>query len=198
VLLLGSYDKKTKTVLDSIKEELQIHFAGKLIVAVLSNLEIFDTDKFQVLAEIDYTMKQMSLFLIDKDGFLQEAHDMPIDNSQKVSETINDFLMKKYNVAYTRIQLPAAKLDNLMKVAGKIFLIREKTETRGGEYIELMYALHHGYSAKIVFCKKDSIKLSGMLMEYMDIYNVNLRTYKNIRELNRNIGRIVEYHVCTE
>lgn len=55
-----------------------------------------------------------------------------------------------------------------MRVARLIFLIRDREETRGGEYVELMHALFREHSNKVWFFKREGIQLSAMLMEYLD------------------------------
>jgi len=161
-------------------------------VAVLDNLDIYDTEKFQVLTETEEN-KQISLFIIDKYGYFEEAYDVPLSPKQDKSQVVNDFLRKNYGVSIVSKQPVVFKLESLLNAAGRIFLIREKTETRGGEYVELMHALNSGHKAKIWFFKKEKIKLSIMLMEYLDLYEVIMRTYFRLADLSSTITRNLEY-----
>ncbi|MEM2971740.1 MAG: hypothetical protein QW270_04885 [Candidatus Bathyarchaeia archaeon] len=78
-------------------------------------------------------------------------------------------------------------------MAKAIFLIRHKEETRGGEYLELMHAIFSGYSEKVWFFKRNGLQLSAMLMEYMDKFKVNMRTYNNGKSLITAVTRILKY-----
>ncbi|MFB3889577.1 MAG: hypothetical protein ACE14S_08805 [Candidatus Bathyarchaeia archaeon] len=190
-MLLGSYDKRTKFILNGIKQEIAKFSSGKIFVGVLSNLNILDTDKFQVLTETEEG-KQVSLFII-KDGYFEEAYDLPLVAGQNEDEVVREFLVKKYGVSGVTKQPPAVKLDTLMRAAEKIFLIREKTETRGGEYVELMYVLEKGFATKVWFFKREAVKISTMLMEFMDMFEVLMRPYFSLSDLNLSIVRILEY-----
>jgi hypothetical protein len=80
-----------------------------------------------------------------------------------------------------------------MQIAKAIFLVRQKEETRCGEYLELMHALFRGHSEKIWFFKRNGIELSSMLMEYLDKFKVKMRTYKKEQDLTTTIVRILKY-----
>lgn len=62
VLLLGSYDRATKDILDKIKEEIAKIFDGKTFAFLLENLELYTSDRFEVLAEIEDGL-QITLYL---------------------------------------------------------------------------------------------------------------------------------------
>jgi hypothetical protein len=85
------------------------------------------------------------------------------------------------------------KFDILMRLAKAAFLIRHKEETRGGEYLELIHALFRGHSKKVWFFKRNGLQLSAMLMEYLDKFKVNMRTYKDEKDLIAAIIRILKY-----
>jgi hypothetical protein len=197
VLLLGSYDNKTKPILDSSKEEIERVYAGEVFTAVLSNLELYDTENFQVLTETNEEKKIMSIYLISDYGF-QEAYDLPLPSEDKRDEYVRNFLKKKYGLLSAAKEPTAYKLDNLIRAAEVIFLIRHKEETRGGEYVELMYALNKGYAGKIWFFKNEGIILSSMLMEYMDMYKVTMRTYFKLEDLKSGVLRVLEYFIVEE
>jgi len=112
-----------------------------------------------------------------------------------VDKTIYDYLKKKHNITKFN-RLPVFdKLDVLMRNAKVIFLLRDKEETRGGEYLELMHALFRGHAEKIWFLKKNGIALSAMLMEYLDKYEVKMRTYQGRRDLDSAVIRTLKYQL---
>jgi hypothetical protein len=80
-----------------------------------------------------------------------------------------------------------------MRNAKVIFLLRDKEETRGGEYLELMHALFRDHAGKLWFLKRNDIALSSMLMEYLDKYGVKLRTYQAESDLKTTVIRILHY-----
>jgi hypothetical protein len=82
-----------------------------------------------------------------------------------------------------------------MRNAKVIFLLRDKEETRGGEYLELMHALFRGHAEKIWFLKKNGITLSSMLMEYLDKYNIKMRTYQEDPDLKKAVIRTLQYQL---
>jgi hypothetical protein len=84
-----------------------------------------------------------------------------------------------------------------MSLAVEIFLIRHKEETRGGEYVELMHSLFAKQSEKVWFFKNDSVAISSMLKEYLDMFRVKMRTYDSILDLKTSILRIVGYSMET-
>ena len=112
-----------------------------------------------------------------------------------VDTTVYDYLKENYPIKKID-KLPIfSKLDALMRNATAIFLLRHREETRGGEYLELMHALFRGHAGKIWFLKKNEIALSAMLMEYLDKYQVKMRTYREEKDLKDNILRILKYQI---
>jgi hypothetical protein len=67
---------------------------------------------------------------------------------EDLDKAVYDYLKKKHNITkFNRLPI-FDKLDNLMRIADVIFLLRDKEETRGGEYLELMHALFRGHAEK--------------------------------------------------
>lgn len=189
VLLLGSYDPETKSILEDIKEEIAKSSTGNVFVFMLKNLDIYDAEKIQALTET-FDINKITLFIF-QEGSLSDVYDVDLKNDPY--ETVYNFLKEKYNISKID-KLPVFhKLNLLMQFAKTIFLIRHKEETRGGEYIELMHALFQRHSKKVWFFKKEGIHLSEMLMEYLDKFKVNIRPYQNISDLKTGILRILDY-----
>jgi hypothetical protein len=76
-----------------------------------------------------------------------------------------------------------------------MFLLRDKEETRGGEYLELMHVLFRGQAGKLWFLKREGITLSAMLMEYLDKYGVKMRTYNTENDLKQAVIRTLQYRL---
>lgn len=191
VLLLGSYDESTKELLDKIKEEIAKAFSGKIFAFLLENLEIYTTNRFEVLAEIEHGL-QITLYLFEG-LFLRDVMDLPFKVGEKSDDIISDYLKQKYDASIVDKKTVTAKYDLLMGLATEIFLLRDKEETRGGEYVELMHALLRNQSEKTWFFKNSSIVLSSMLKEYLDKFRVKMRYYSNPDDLKTSIIRIIGY-----
>ena len=193
ILLLGSFDPQTKTLLENVKEEIVKTFSGENVFSLmLDKLEIYTADDMEILTELSGE-KTLTLFIF------QNSQLININDVQSkeggVDETVYDYLKEKYAIKEVD-KLPIFnKLDVLMRDATAIFLLRHKEETRGGEYLELMHALFRGHADKIWFLKKKEIELSAMLMEYLDKYQVKMRTYNEEKELKDNILRILKYQI---
>lgn len=190
ILLLGSYDPKTRSYLECIKEEIVKRFSGENVyVFLLDKVEIYYSENVQVLTELSNEDK--ATFFIFQDSQLIDVYDVNLKNG--LDETVYSFLKEKYDVKRINKQPIFEKFNILMRLAEAFFLIRHKEETRGGEYLELVHALFSGYSKKVWFLKKNGLQLSTMLMEYLDKFKVNMRTYTNEQDLTSAITRILMY-----
>ena len=193
ILLLGSFDPQTKTLLENSKEEIVKAFSGENVFALmLDTLEIYMADDMEVLTELPGE-GIITLFIFQNSQLIDMA-DLTLreTNADKV---IYDYLKENYAVTKVDKLSIFNKLDVLMRDAAAIFLLRNKEETRGGEYLELMHALFRGHAEKIWFLKKNEIVLSAMLMEYLDKYQVKMRTYCEDKDLKDTILRILKYQI---
>jgi hypothetical protein len=193
ILLLGSFDPQTKAQLESIKEEIVKTFSGENVYALLlDSVEVYFSDVVEVLTELSGE-DRITLFII-QDNQLVEMEDVKLKEDD-VDKTVYDYLKKKYNITeFNRLPI-FNKLDALMQNTQVIFLLRDKEETRGGEYLELMHALFRGHAEKIWFLKKNEIALSAMLMEYLDKYRVKIRTYQKRSDLEKTVIRTLQYQL---
>jgi len=191
VLLLGSYDRATKELLDKIKEEIAKIFAGKMFAFLLENLEVYMSDRFEVLAEIE-DGQQITLYLFEGSS-LRDVVDLPLKAEEKPDDIIYSYLRQNFDVSTVNKKSVTAKFDLLMGLAVEIFLIRHKEETRGGEYVELMHVLFTDQAEKMWFFKNNSITISSMLMEYLDKFRIKMRDYTNFDDLKTGILRIIGY-----
>jgi hypothetical protein len=193
ILLLGSFDPQTKAQLEDIKEEIVKTFSGENVYALLlDGVEVYFSDVVEVLTELSGADK-ITLFTF-QDNQLVDMDDLKLEKDD-VDKTIYDYLKKKYNITkFNRLSV-FDKLDVLMRNAKVIFLLRDKEETRGGEYLELMHALFRGHAKKIWFLKKNGIALSAMLMEYLDKYEVKMRTYQEKSDIETAVIRTLKYQL---
>jgi len=193
ILLLGSFDPQTKAQLEDIKEEIVKTFSGENVYALLlDSVEVYFSDVVEVLTEL-IAEDRITLFTF-QDNQLVDMEDLKHEKDD-VDKTIYDYLKKKYNITkFNRLSV-FDKLDVLMRNTKVIFLLRDKEETRGGEYLELMHALFRGHAEKIWFLKKNGIALSAMLMEYLDKYEVKMRTYQGRRDLESAVIRTLKYQL---
>lgn len=195
ILLLGSYDPKTRSYLECIKEEIVKRYSGENVyVFLLDEVEIYYSEKVQVLTEL-LNADKATLFIF-QDGQLIDVYDVNLKNG--LDETVYSFVNEKYGVRRISKQPIFEKFNILMRLAEAVFLIRHKEETRGGEYLELMHALFSGHSKKIWLFKKNGLQLSTMLMEYLDEFKVNMRTYTNEQDLTSAITRILRYEFLSQ
>lgn len=191
ILLLGSYDPKTKPYLKKIREKIANTYSGSVYAFILENLEMFTTDSYHMLVE-NISSEGLAIFVFENDQLLEEYHEKVKGN---LDETVCRLMKREYNVSQIRRQPIIFKLDTLMLVARLIFLIRDKEETRGGEYLELMYAIGSGHSGKIWFFNKDGIILSEMLSEFLDGFKIHKRSFSNSSDLIKSVKRIIDYDI---
>lgn len=191
ILLLGSFDPQTKALLEDIKEEIVKAFSGENVYALLLDVvEAYFSDAVEVLTESSDRDK-ITLFVFQGIQLI-DVDDLKLQKDG-VDKTVYDYLKKKYSITKFNKVSVFNKLDSVMRNSKVIFLFRDKEETRGGEYLELMHALFRGHAMKIWFLKKDGIALSEMLMEYLDKHEVKMRTYREKSDLETSVIRILQY-----
>lgn len=146
ILLLGSFDPQTKAQLENIKEEIVKTFSGENVYALLlDGTEVYFSDAAEVLSEL-HTEDTVTLFTF-QDNQLVDMNDLKLEE-EDIDKTVYNYLKNKYQITKFN-KLPIFdKLDVLMRNAKVIFLLRDKEETRGGEYLELMHALFRGHAEK--------------------------------------------------
>lgn len=195
VLLLGSYDLQTRKYLDDIKEVIAMNFSGENIYSfMLENVELYFSETLQVLVESTNDHKA-TLFIFKEHQTLEDVFDVNVKGD--LNDTIYDFLKQKYEVAQMKRQPMFEKFGHMMNLAKILFIIRDKEETRGGEYVELMHALFEGHSDKIRFLRRDGVRLSSMLMEYLDKFEINIRPYSDYSELKEEIIRLLRHSLSS-
>jgi hypothetical protein len=193
-LILGSYDAQTKACMETAKEGIVKSFSGESVyILILDQVEMYEAGTVQVLAEVFVAEDKISLFVF-QNAQLIDIEDIKLENTD-LDSTVYTFLKEKYDVTELNKTPIIEKLNALMLIARAIFFLRQKEETRGGEYLELMHALYKGYSEKIYLFKKDGIELSAMLMEYLDKHKVIMRTYQRELDLIDSMVRMIKYRL---
>jgi hypothetical protein len=193
ILLLGSFDSQTKNILKILKQEIAKAFSGENTYAfMIDTVDLYRSDDIEVLTEL-FDKDRITLFIFQNNQLI-DMNDVEL-GKEDADTTVYNYLKDRYGIAELS-RLPIFnKLDVLMRTAKVIFLLRNKEETRGGEYLELMHALFRGQAEKIWFLKKNGIALSAMLMEYLDKYEVKMRTYQEKTDLKTAIIRTLKYQL---
>jgi len=193
ILLLGSYDPQTKSCLELVKEEIVKSYSGENLYAfLLDTVETYDTDKFTILVE--RLNKKVTIFVFHQfDSRLIDVEDVKIEKD--LDETVYTFLKNKYDIKKTKKTPIFKKFDIMMRISQNIIVLRDKEETRGGEYLELLHAIFQNYSDKIWFFRRDGIQLSAMLMEYLDNFRIKIRSYNSEKNLLSSVMRVLGYEI---
>ncbi len=194
ILLLGSYDRETKRVLNIVKEEVakySAYSAEYIIPLLLEDIELYvmPREGIQIIVE-KFNGKATAIILEDHE--LKNVMDFD-------ARTIDDIESELKNLGYlynSYSRLPVMeKLRWLARGSFLVFLIKHMELTRGGEYIELSFLLGSGELSpdRTYIFIKEGIELSTMLEELIDATKINLRIYKNEDHLAEGVRRIL-YH----
>jgi hypothetical protein len=191
ILLLGSYDRETKSTLNKIREEiakLSVHYDETIFTLLLENVEIYETDTDWICIEKFGEKKTIILF---KRESIEVKDVIEFDAKEDDIEILKRLGYKSF------IRIPILeKLRVLATISSLVFVIRHKELTRGGEYIELAFLLSRGLDPRIVYMLvKSDVKISAMLKELIDLTEINFRVYENDEELLDEIRRILYYKV---
>lgn len=176
-----------------MKEEIVKSYSGENLYAfLLDTVETYDTDKFTILVE--RLNKKVTIFVFHQfDSRLIDVEDVKIEKD--LDETVYTFLKNKYDIKKTKKTPIFKKFDIMMRISQNIIVLRDKEETRGGEYLELLHAIFQNYSDKIWFFRRDGIQLSAMLMEYLDNFRIKIRSYNSEKNLLSSVMRVLGYEI---
>jgi hypothetical protein len=194
ILILGSYDPDTKKFIYSLKDEVAKVFDMDPVYSfVLDKVEWYTcNDSLQLLTEIyDSALTIMSF---SYSGLL-DIDEIKNFGPSELDSVVIEYARKKYNINRASRAPVTAKLTHLMEFSRSIFLIREKEETRGGEYCELIHAMAKNFEDKIVFFCNENITLSSMVKEYLDAFNVRIRYYSDLDHFKLESIRYLNYRI---
>ena len=190
ITILGSYDPQTKTKLLAIKEEIAKKFIVKNVFPLLlDSAEVYFSDGRDFLTEIYEDKVTIYVF---QDREMLDIVDCTINGS--VSSTVLNYVKIKYGIDNIQKRPILKKFEILMTLSLMIIIIRDKEETRGGEYLELVFAMNQTDVKKIWLFYNKTIVLSGMLMEFLDYFKVLTREYDE-NEYLQTVMRAVEYSI---
>jgi hypothetical protein len=197
ILLLGSYDSHTKSILVELKDALEEAFVThpeQVSAVLLDETEIYafgmDGRPLFILAETyegGVTLSVLdTLQMIDSKDFQGKS-------KPQVDETVAQYLADNYRgSSYRKLSL-LEKLDELARQSALVFLVRDQELTRGGEYIELGFLLiRRLVPSKVQFFKREGITLSEMAWEILDLYKIGKHPYQDKEFLFREAIRITK------
>lgn len=196
VLLLGSYDEDTKRLLNDLKYEIARVFGGENVYAyLLDEVEVYGFEEGFAIAEF-FAPNRASLHVFNHSGEPLEEFQVEVDDRREVGRRLEEELSKRegFEVKVSPYSV-FDKLDLLFQLSQVVLVIRDREETRGGEIAELIYGLMRGMGSKVCLLKRNGVPLSSMLLEFLDKWRVNLRSYRNVRELKEEALRYVRYRV---
>ncbi len=191
ILLLGSYDPETKSVLYEIREHIARSFHEHVYGMLLERLEMYDCVRDgQPRVLMVEGGEEPAAYLFTPTGQLLDAVPLESAGPEGAGEAARKLGLE------LRFRLPVleelgalAHFPNLLT-----FVVRHRELTRCGEYIELVFLLDQGVEPRrVVFLWNVSVPISTMLRELLDRYNFNLRTYEDERELLEEAHRLVYY-----
>lgn len=97
VLLLGSFDLKTKQLLDAVKLGIAERFSGEGVFAfLLDELEVYMARNYFVLVE-KISDKTANLHLFTQEGDLEETYDLVL-NGITLDEAVKNLVKEKYDI----------------------------------------------------------------------------------------------------
>jgi len=130
------------------------------------------------------------------DGEPLEEFQVEVNSKEEVGKRLKEELSRREGFEVTVSPCPVfEKLDFLFRLSQVVLVVRNKEETRGGEVAELTYGLVKGQGDGVCLFKKDGVALSSMLLEFLDKWKVNLRSYRNMKELKEEVLRYLRYRV---
>ncbi len=191
ILLLGSYDKETKDILNRIREEIakiSVYHGETIFTLLLENVEIYETDTGWVCVE---TINDKKMFILFKGDSIEVKDVVEVDDEKDDFEILKQLGYKSF------VRIPVLeKLRILATISSLVLIVRHRELTRGGEYIELVFLLGRGLNPRIVYLfVKSDVKISTMLKELIDFTEINFRIYESDDELIESIRRILYYKV---
>lgn len=190
VLLLGSYDPKTREILDGMKKRLVTTFHSEdLFVFVMDSVRSFIAGPYQILVE-ELNEKHSTIFLFEQ-GELSEVEEIMTNGA--LEDALARYVEEHYEDLPISEQPIFDKLATISFASKATILIKDQEETRGGELVELSYLAMKFSSEKFWFLKRTDISLSTMVKELLTMLHVGFRVYSSREELEQETIRIVRY-----
>jgi hypothetical protein len=212
ILLLGSYDSQTKSLLRSLRNRFNEIFARyECFTILLENLDVYVSTKQDesiiVLFDREDDMLQCTII---KENKIEETIDIPAENFENYLGSGTGVIAYNHLRKITELE----KINTLSTWSDLIIVIKHLENTRGGELVELTYLLFQKYTFsnmdpfKYIFLHQKDMFISTMVNELLALHKVNKIQYKdeadllqiaiseiqsNITRLNLLIGRFKEW-----
>ena len=204
ILLLGSYDKKTKEILHHLRKDLNGTFERySPIPLLLENIDF--------LVPLTAQASVYTLIIERQEGGRGTAY---ILENQTKPVAIIDFLneidftnkigIKSHVLDFPQLRkLPELeKVSKLAEWADLIYFVRHLESTHGGELVELTYLIMqqaHSPSyrdpLKYEFFYKKGIEISTMIREIVDLSKIDTIEYNNYNTLWEKVLEITKKHI---
>ena len=202
ILLLGSYDPQTKNLLYQMKDRLSDNFMyhpDRFLFLVLDSLEVFiadvvsfsGTEKITMITE-KYDDFKFTLYNVHESTII-DVEDLTISANLSIQDEIRLYLQKKYQESTFFKPTILDALRFIGSASSLVVILRDAEQTRGGEYIELVYLLLNNFPPHQVFVpKKEGLELSEMAWEILDYYGVNFRPYKDVESMVSRVTTVLK------
>jgi len=189
LLLLGSYDPDTRKLMEYLKNELLKRLVSqKILVWILDELEIYRFNGMLVVAEF-WSENRASIY-VESGGEIAEVYELVLEARSR-DEAVYQLLRKEFGTGRFE-KLPIfEKLNTLLGFSLADIVIRDREETRGGELIELAYALMRGNADKTWFFVKRCIKVSTMVESILIHAGGHMMNYRNEADLLDKVLELV-------
>lgn len=198
MMILGSYDKTTKSLMHSIQPPLIRQYTD-------NNLMVYLLEDLITFVAIDIELRKTAMVVIDKSDEFQTTFFVFIDNEIVESDTVyfaydesvvTGYLQQQYGIMVTGISSLLAALEFLCGLSIGTTVIRHEELTRGGELVELCVLVLRGYPPSgLLFARQEEIELSSMLKELLDKYRIDSFPYKTGQELQEGLSKFISLRI---
>jgi hypothetical protein len=193
ILLLGSFDPETKSILYMLREHIAEQFTEHIYGMLIENIEVYlcrkDEEEYALIVEGGVSPVAYLYHLLDLVEVVSVGEGGDV-GAKEAGEKLGIEV-------YERLPL-LEKLKALLDIVCLVFLVRHRELTRGGEYIELTFLLDMGAPpSKIKFLWNKSIPISSMVKELFAVYGFTIHPYVDSDELRDEVHRIIYYN-CLE
>lgn len=181
-------------MLHRLKDALSAEFdAEDTYIFIIDEMKLYtasnDLESYQLLAEV--SKEEVAIFVISAGGDIVTQRDIPLEGT--VNQSVRKWMESRYST--TRFaELPLlTRVESIYGIAQCTLIVREKEETRGGEYIEFGYLLGKIGDRYVNFFSKSGIKLSTMVKELLTDARIPNSTYDDETHLSREAVRAARH-----
>jgi len=197
VILLGSYDERTKRLLYRLREDIVREYAGsghQVYAFLLEGLEVYDLEGGATLFLEEFE-GGFTAYFFGPGGMLEDVREL--------RGTIEAALREAESVYGRKVKWRVGALDKLRRLIdyphSLVLVLREVELTRGGEYIELAYLVSRIPSEvvpkRVWFFKREEIPISTMVKELLTDTGIQFRTYRTEDELVEEVLRVIRHYL---